>query len=60
MRRLVSSLTTNRQRSGVTHACCLDLSSDVGKKLFILLGIFAPDEDMERNFPTLQRFQMLG
>ena len=31
-----------------------------GIQLFILLGIFAPDEDMERNFPTLQRFQMLG
>jgi hypothetical protein len=44
----------------VTHACCLDLSSDVGKELFILLGIFASDEDMERNFSTLQRFQVLG
>ncbi len=44
----------------MTHACCLDMASDVCKQLFILLGIFASNEDVERDLSALQRLQMFG
>jgi hypothetical protein len=44
----------------MTHACCLDVSIDVGEELFILFGIFASNENVERNLSAFQRFQMLG
>jgi len=44
----------------VTHACCLDVTGDVLKELLILLGIFAPDENVKRDLAAFQRFQMLS
>ena len=44
----------------MTHACCLDVTSDVREELFILFGIFAPDEDVKGDLSAFQRFQMLG
>jgi hypothetical protein len=44
----------------MTHACCLDVCSDVYKELFVGFGIFATNEDVERDLSALQRFQVLG
>ena len=47
-------------RDMVTHACCLDVIGDLREELFVLFGILASNEDMERDLSTLQRIQMLG
>lgn len=43
----------------MTHACCLDMIVDLRKELLILLGILAPDQDVQRVFASFQLFEML-
>lgn len=47
-------------RTRMTHAGSFDDIGDLGEKLLILLRIFAPDQDFQRNLATLQWLQMLS
>lgn len=60
MRSFVSCLIPTAYTSAMTHACCLDMASDIDKELFVRFGIFSSNQDMERDLSALQRFQMLG
>lgn len=44
----------------LTYACCLDLASDIGEKLLVLLRIFTPKQNVDRELATFQRVQMFS
>jgi hypothetical protein len=44
----------------VTHARRLDMIVDLLKELFVCLGVFAADKDLQRNLAALQRLEVFG